>query len=72
MILLAAHRWQLGALVRERGDTTAFSSLLVVGHQSNGRVLTVSLAPPPWATPAERGVRSSRRSDLVCCDPPTS
>lgn len=60
--------WPVGALVRNRGDTTAFGALMVLGYQSNGQVKTISVAPPPWATRAERCVRAFFESALQSCD----
>ncbi len=67
----ADHPWPVGALVRNRGDTTPFGSLRILGYEANGQVLTVSVTPPPWATRTERGVRSFFMITLQSCDPPT-
>ena len=63
----AARPWPVGALVRDRGDTTAFAALMVLGYLSDGRVMTVSVAPPPWATRREQGVRSFLEQTLQSC-----
>jgi hypothetical protein len=64
-----AHPWPVGTLVRDRGDTTVFASLIVIGHLSGERVQTISVSPPPWATPAERSVRTFLESTLQPCAP---
>ena len=67
MNALATRPWLVGALVRDRTDSSVFAAQMVLGYRSDGRVLTVSVQPPPWATRTEQGVRTSLVSTLRAC-----
>jgi hypothetical protein len=63
-----SHRWRVGTLAHERRDTSCFSQVLVLGFAAGERILIVSVEPPPWATPAERGVRSVLACSMEPCE----
>ncbi|MCA8922549.1 MAG: hypothetical protein KDD82_12115 [Planctomycetes bacterium] len=64
----ATERWPVGCVVRERGDTSRFRPLLVVGHRPGRRVVVLPLDPPPWATGVERATHTLPERDVRPCD----
>ena len=65
-----APRWSAGTLLRDLGDPSEFSRVMVVRHLTSEWVLTVRVKPTPWASRSERGVCRVLASNLRVCRRP--